>query len=90
MNTGHNARSLLSEEEEDKVPRDRVSLRDAADILELEHVRLVRLAHYLHLAPRDEYIPSEVVMRASGEEDGERRYAMVLEWLLEHLAIGVR
>jgi hypothetical protein len=29
-------------------------------------------------------------MRASGEEDGERRYAMVLEWLLEHLAIGVR
>lgn len=64
---------------------DRVSLRDAADALELDPLRLVRLAHYLHLAPRDECLPADLISQASSEMDRERRYGIVLEWLLEHL-----
>lgn len=65
--------------------QDLISLRDTADLLELDPLRLLRLAHYLHLAPRDQCLPSDVVDRARAEADGETRYRIVLDWLLEHL-----
>lgn len=62
-----------------------VSLREAADELGLESVRLLRLGRYLRLAPGDRCIPLDVIVRVEAEADGEKRYRMVLKWLLDHL-----
>jgi hypothetical protein len=67
------------------VTHDRLSLRDAADALELERVRLFRLGHYLHLAPGDPCLSPEVILRAYAEPEAEQRYHVVLDWLLDHL-----
>jgi hypothetical protein len=71
--------------EGEKVTDGRRSLRDAADALGLDSLRLFRLGRYLHLAPGDKCLPAEVVDRASTEADGERRYRVVLDWLLASL-----
>jgi hypothetical protein len=64
------------------VTRDRISLRATADLLDLDPLRLFRLGRYLHLAPGDDCLPYDVVLLAQHEEDGEKRYRMVLESLL--------
>lgn len=62
---------------------DRVSLRDAADLLNLDRSRLLRLGRSLRLAPQDACLPREVIHRARTEVDDERRYRVVMDRLLE-------
>lgn len=64
------------------VTHERVSLRDAADALDIERERLFRLGRYLRLAPGDRCIPRDVIVRARTETDKEKRYRVVLEWVL--------
>jgi hypothetical protein len=61
---------------------DRLNLRQAADILALDRLRLFRLGHHLRLTPGDPCIPASVIARACAEDDEETRYRLVLEWLL--------
>ena len=65
--------------------RDRINLRTTADLLDLDQHRLFGLGRYLHLTPGDDCIPYDVVNRAQQEDDCEKRYRMVLEWLLAQI-----
>lgn len=65
--------------------RDRVNLRTTAELLELDQRRLFALGRYLHLTPADDCIPYDVVSIVQQEEDREKRYRMVLEWLLAQI-----
>jgi hypothetical protein len=65
--------------------RDRINLRTTADLLDLDQQRLFGLGRYLHLTPGDDCIPFDVVNRAQQEDDCEKRYRMVLEWLLAQI-----
>ncbi|HLJ69455.1 MAG TPA: hypothetical protein VKX16_19040 [Chloroflexota bacterium] len=65
--------------------QDHFSLSQAAEILALERLRLIRLGHHLRLAPGDPCIPRAVIDRARHEPEAETRYRHVLEWLLAHL-----
>jgi hypothetical protein len=67
------------------VTRDYISLRDTADVLELDPLRLFRLGRYFHLAPGDACLPYDVIILAQDENNGEKRYRMVLERLLEQI-----
>jgi hypothetical protein len=64
------------------VSNERMSLRDAADALDIPLTRLFRLGHYLGLASTDARIPLDVIARAAGEVDTERRYQIIRDWLL--------
>src|SRR5579864_6864476 len=61
---------------------DRLTLRQTADALTLDRLRLFRLGHYLKLAPSDPCIPVDVMVRARAEENEERRYRVILDWIL--------
>lgn len=61
-----------------------LSLRDTADLLELDHVRLVRLGRWFHLAPGDPCIPKDIVLDARAAEP-ESRYRRVLSWLQDNV-----
>ena len=63
---------------------DQFNLRQAADALDLDRLRLIRLGHHLHLAPGDPCIPTFVIQHARTEEGEEQRYRLILSWLLEH------
>jgi hypothetical protein len=65
--------------------RDWLSLRQAAEALELEPQRLYRLGRYLRLAPGDPCLPPAVVARARAETGDEERYSAILDWLLGRL-----
>jgi hypothetical protein len=65
--------------------RELLSLRETADELEIETLRLYRLGRYLRIAPGDPCLPSGVISRAKAETAGERRYRIVLDWLLGNL-----
>jgi hypothetical protein len=60
-----------------------LSLRDVADLLELDRIRLFRLGRILYLTPGDQCIPPSVIAKAKLETESERRYAVVRTWLLE-------
>jgi hypothetical protein len=68
--------------------RDCLSLREAADELELDSSRLARLGRYLRIVPGDRCLPADLVTRAKAEADAEARYRAVLKWLLEDLQGG--
>jgi hypothetical protein len=67
------------------VSRDQINLRTTADLLDLDQRRLFGLGRYLHLTPGDDCIPYEIIGRAQQEEDREKRYRIVLEWLLAQI-----
>lgn len=66
-------------------PEGYLSLRQVAEALALEPVRLYRLGHHLGLAPRDPCVPRAVVIEAQAKADKELRYRVILGWLLAHL-----
>jgi hypothetical protein len=68
-----------------RVTHDYVSVRDAADALELDRLRLFRLARYMGRAPGDRCIPCDVISRAIAKEDAEERYQLLLAWFLKRL-----
>ena len=59
-----------------------VNLRDAATALDLPTVRLLRLGRYLGIPPGEPCLPVDVVDRAGTAEDGNARYQVVLDWLI--------
>jgi hypothetical protein len=65
--------------------QDHLNLRQAAEVLQLEPMRLYRLGRHLHLAPGDPCLPSAVIDRARVEADEEARYRLILDWLLAYL-----
>ena len=69
----------------DIVSRDQTNLRTTAELLDLDQRRLFGLGRYLHLTPGDDCIPYDVVRRVQQEQDREKRYRMVLEWLLAQI-----
>jgi hypothetical protein len=70
------------------ITRDALNLGDTADALRLDRLRLQRLGRYLHITPSDRCIPFSVVIEARDEEDPEKRYRAVLDWLLGNLRIA--
>lgn len=69
----------------DIVSRDRTNLRTTAELLDLDQRRLFGLGRYLHLTPGDDCIPCDFVRLVQQEPDREKRYRMVLEWLLAQI-----
>jgi hypothetical protein len=70
------------------IARDALNLGDTADALHLDRQRLQRLGHYLRISSGDRCIPLSVVIEAQAQEDEEKRYRVVLDWLLENVRIG--
>jgi hypothetical protein len=62
-----------------------LKVRDAAEELDLEPERVARLARWLKLDPREQFIPREEVQRLLHEADAEERYNALRCWLLGHL-----
>jgi hypothetical protein len=60
-----------------------LSLSAVAERLELPRIRLFRLGRCFHYAPTDPCLPQDIVARADTEADGEARYRMLLDCLLE-------
>jgi hypothetical protein len=63
-----------------------LSMRETADALWLDPLRLSRLGRHLHLAPGDACIPRTVIALAMSEPSEEERYRAVLDWLLTDLS----
>lgn len=58
------------------------SINDAADMLDLDRMRVQRLGRYLHLTPADRCIPDTVIECARSQANQDERYHILLDWLL--------
>lgn len=63
-----------------------LTLRETADVLEIEPWRVSRLGRYLNIDPAAKCVPCPEVERMRQASDMESRYRALLHWLLE----GVR
>ncbi len=77
-----------SQGEETMMTYERLNLRQTADVLALDRLRLFRLGRHLRLTPGDPCIPLSVIARARAEDDEEGRYRVVLDWLLGHSEVN--
>jgi hypothetical protein len=70
------------------IAQDCLSLAATADALNLERLRMQRLGRYLRIDPGRRCVPLEVITEARQNEDSERRYRFVLDWLLQSMRTG--
>lgn len=62
-----------------------MSLRQAADCLDIEQWRVLRLSRFLDLSPYDSLISSDEVDKIGLLNNPDDQYAMLRDWLLSHI-----
>lgn len=69
------------------VMRDDVSLRDVAEMLDVDRPTLACLCRYLHIDPGIQRVPNDVLDRIRSQP-GATHYPSLRSWLLLHASIG--